>query len=125
MIPVSSFSASSPASPGTENTVDPPKNGESNAKACKESVLLFLLRPGSIIPLLVRVPVTSKNRFLRYSTRLLCTLTPGRGFDNIEKVKGQGLILQILPNDAQGIAIQSHIGGTGGSQSSDRRPKIS
>ena len=52
------------------------KNGESNAKACKESVLLFLLRPGSIIPLLVRVPVTSKNRFLRYSTRLLCTLTP-------------------------------------------------
>lgn len=52
------------------------KNGESNAKACKESVLLFLLRPGSVIPLLVRIPVTSKNRFLRYSTRLLCTLTP-------------------------------------------------
>lgn len=52
------------------------KNGESNAKACKESVLLFLLRPGSVIPLLVRVPVTSKNRFLKYSTRLLCTLTP-------------------------------------------------
>lgn len=52
------------------------KNGESNAKACKESVLLFLLRPGSVIPLLVRIPVTSKNRFLKYSTRLLCTLTP-------------------------------------------------
>ena len=52
------------------------KDGESNAKACKESVLLFLLRPTSIIPLLVRVPVTSKPRFLKYSTRLLSTLTP-------------------------------------------------
>ena len=52
------------------------KNGESNAKACKESVLLFLLRPDSILPILVRVPVTSKYRFLKYSTRLLSTLTP-------------------------------------------------
>ncbi len=52
------------------------KNGESNAKACKESVLLFLLRPNNIIPLLVRVPVTSKPRFLKYATRLLSTLTP-------------------------------------------------
>ena len=52
------------------------KDGDSNAKACKESVLLFLLRPHSIIPLLVRVPVTSKPRFLKYSTRLLSTLTP-------------------------------------------------
>lgn len=52
------------------------KDGESNAKACKESVLLFLLRPDNIIPLLVRVPVTSKGRFLKYSTRLLSTLTP-------------------------------------------------
>ena len=52
------------------------KYGESSAKACKESVLLFLLRPNSIIPLLVRVPVTSKHRFLKYSTRLLSTLTP-------------------------------------------------
>ena len=52
------------------------KDGESNAKACKESVMLFLLRPNSIIPLLVRVPVTSKPRFLKYSTRLLSTLRP-------------------------------------------------
>ena len=52
------------------------KDGDSNAKACKESVLLFLLRPNNIIPLLVRVPVTSKARFLKYSTRLLSTLTP-------------------------------------------------
>ena len=52
------------------------KDGDSNAKACKESVLLFLLRPHSIVPLLIRVPVTSKGRFLKYSTRLLSTLTP-------------------------------------------------
>lgn len=52
------------------------KDGETNAKACKESVLLFLLRPNNIIPLLVRVPVTSKPRYLKYATRLLSTLTP-------------------------------------------------
>lgn len=52
------------------------KDGESGAKACKESILLFLLRPNSIIPLLVRVPVTSKPRFLKFATRLLSTLTP-------------------------------------------------
>ena len=34
------------------------------------------LSQNSIIPLLVRVPVTSKPRFLKYSTRLLSTLTP-------------------------------------------------
>ena len=52
------------------------KDGESNAKACKESVLLFLLRPNNILPLLVRVPVTSKARFLKYTARLVGTLTP-------------------------------------------------
>lgn len=52
------------------------KDGDSNAKACKESVLLFLLRPGSIFPLLVRVPVTSKMLFLKYTTRLVSRLTP-------------------------------------------------
>ena len=52
------------------------KDGDSNAKACKESALLFLLRPNNILPLLVRVPVTSKCRFLKYATRLLSTLTP-------------------------------------------------
>ncbi|WP_297201891.1 hypothetical protein [uncultured Flavonifractor sp.] len=52
------------------------KDGESNAKACKESVLLFLLRPDSIFPLLVRVPVTSKMLFLKYTTRLVSRLTP-------------------------------------------------
>lgn len=52
------------------------KDGESSAKACKESVLLILLRPNSILPLLVRVPVTSKMRFLRYTTRLAGAMTP-------------------------------------------------
>ena len=52
------------------------KDGETGAKACRESILLFLLRPNNIIPLLVRVPVTSKPRYLKYATRLLSTLTP-------------------------------------------------
>ena len=52
------------------------KDGETGAKACKESVLLFLLRPDSIFPLLVRVPVTSKVLFLKYTTRLVSRLTP-------------------------------------------------
>ena len=55
------------------------KSGDSNTKACKESVLLFLLRPNSILPLLVRVPVTSKYRFLKYMARLAGTLTPLSG----------------------------------------------
>jgi len=37
--------------------------GETNAKACKESVCLFLLRQDNIMPLIVRVPVSSKLRF--------------------------------------------------------------
>lgn len=52
------------------------KDGDTNAKACKESVLLFLLRPDNILPLLVRIPVTSKLRFLKYMARLIGTLTP-------------------------------------------------
>ena len=55
------------------------RDGESNAKACKESVLLFLLRPNNILPLLVRVPVTSKGRFLKYAARLAGSLTPVSG----------------------------------------------
>lgn len=49
---------------------------DSNAKACKESVMLFLLRPGSILPLIVRVPVTSKLIFQRYLTRLIGKMIP-------------------------------------------------
>ena len=55
------------------------KAGESNAKACKESVLLLLLRPHNVLPLLVRVPVTSKARFLKYTARLAGALTPLNG----------------------------------------------
>ncbi len=55
------------------------KDGESNAKACKESVLLLLLRPNNILPLLVRIPVTSKPRFMKYVTRLVGNLTPISG----------------------------------------------
>lgn len=55
------------------------KDGESGAKACKESVLLFLLRPDNILPLLVRVPVTSKARFFKYTARLAGSLTPLNG----------------------------------------------
>ena len=50
--------------------------GESKGKACKESVQLYLLRPDNIIPLIVRVPVSSKMLFLKYSTRLVSTMTP-------------------------------------------------
>lgn len=55
------------------------KNGESSAKACKESVLLFLLRPNSILPLLVRIPVSSKILFLKYMTRLVSQMKPLHG----------------------------------------------
>lgn len=55
------------------------KDGETNAKACKESVLLFMLRPNNILPLLIRVPVTSKARFLKYTARLVGSLCPING----------------------------------------------
>ena len=52
------------------------KNGDSNAKACKESVALFLLRPDNIMPIIVRIPVTSKLIFQRYMTRLVGKMIP-------------------------------------------------
>jgi hypothetical protein len=55
------------------------KDGESNGKACKESVHIFLLRPDNILPLIVRVPVSSKMVFLKYTTRLISSLTPISG----------------------------------------------
>jgi len=51
-------------------------NGDSNAKACKESVQLFLLRPDNIMPLIVRVPVSSKLLFQKYMTRLVRRMIP-------------------------------------------------
>ena len=41
--------------------------------------MLFLLRPGNVLPLLVRVPVTSKGLFLKYAARLTSSLTPLNG----------------------------------------------
>ena len=55
------------------------KDGETNAKACKESVLLFILRPNNILPIMVRIPVTSKPRFLKYTARLVGNMTSING----------------------------------------------
>jgi hypothetical protein len=52
------------------------KDGESNAKACKEFVEIILLRPDSIMPIIVRVPVSSKLIFQKYLTRLIGRLIP-------------------------------------------------
>jgi hypothetical protein len=54
-------------------------DGESNAKACKESVELYLLRPDNIMPIVVRVPVSSKSAFQRYMTRLVSHMLPACG----------------------------------------------
>ena len=52
------------------------RNGDSQAKACKESVELYLLRPDTIMPLIVRVPATSKGLFQRYLMRLVGKMIP-------------------------------------------------
>jgi len=54
-------------------------NGDSSGKACKESVQLLLLRPDNIMPVIVRVPVSSKLIFLRYMTRLVGKMIPISG----------------------------------------------
>lgn len=55
------------------------RNGDSMAKACKESVVLLMLRPGNIMPLAVRIPVSSKLIFQRYVTRLVGKMLPLSG----------------------------------------------
>jgi hypothetical protein len=55
------------------------KNGDSNAKACKEQVQILLLRPDSIMPVIVRVPVSSKLLFQRYMIRLIGKMIPLSG----------------------------------------------
>jgi len=42
-------------------------------------VVLFLLRPDNIMPIIVRVPVTSKPLFQRYMTRLIGKMIPLSG----------------------------------------------
>jgi hypothetical protein len=54
-------------------------NGDSNAKACKESVAIYLLRPDKIMPVIVRIPVSSKLAFQRYMTRLVSSMIPACG----------------------------------------------
>jgi hypothetical protein len=55
------------------------KDGDSNAKACKESVEIYLLRKDNIMPVIVRVPVSSKAIFQRYMTRLVSHMIPACG----------------------------------------------
>lgn len=52
------------------------RDGDSSAKACKESVVLYLLRENSIMPLVVRIPASSKRIFQRYLTRLVGRMIP-------------------------------------------------
>jgi hypothetical protein len=69
------------------------KDGESNAKACKESVSILLLRPDNIMPIIVRVPVTSKLLFNKYATRLVGQLIPISSVVTkitLEKVQNKG-----------------------------------
>jgi len=51
----------------------------SNAKACKESIQALLLLPDSIIPIIIRIPVTSKVIFQKYMTRLVSHMIPLNG----------------------------------------------
>jgi hypothetical protein len=52
------------------------QKNDSNAKACKEMIELYLLRPDNIMPLIVRVPVSSKRIFQKYMARLVSNLIP-------------------------------------------------
>ena len=53
--------------------------GETQAKACKEQVQILLLRPDNIIPVIVRVPVSSKVLFQKYMIRLIGKMMPLSG----------------------------------------------
>lgn len=55
------------------------QKADSNAKACKEMVELYLLRPDTIMPVIVRVPVSSKRLFQKYMVRLVTNLIPVSG----------------------------------------------
>ena len=65
-----------PCSQCVYNDFGSKNGGETNAKACKECVEVLLLKQDSILPLVVRVPVSSKIPFLKYTTRLVSKLTP-------------------------------------------------
>jgi hypothetical protein len=61
------------------------KEGDSPGKACKEGVVLYLLRPDNIMPIIVRIPTSSKFIFQRYMTRLIGCLIPLYGV--VTKIK--------------------------------------
>jgi len=65
-----------PCSQCAYNDFGSKNGGETQAKACKEQVCIFLLRQDNILPLVVRVPVSSKAAFMKYVTRLVSSLTP-------------------------------------------------
>lgn len=44
--------------------------GSGNGKACKEQMQVYLLQPGSVLPLQVSLPPTSLKGFRKYMTRL-------------------------------------------------------
>jgi hypothetical protein len=52
------------------------KDGDSKAKACKEFIEAYLLRPDNLMPVIVRIPVTSKHIFQKYLTRLTSSMIP-------------------------------------------------
>lgn len=69
------------------------KDGDSNAKACKEAIELYLLRHDSIMPVIVRVPVSSKAIFQKYLTRLVSSMIPVCGVVtkiSLEKATSRG-----------------------------------
>lgn len=53
--------------------------GTTKAKACKEAVEILLLRPDNIMPIIVRIPVSSKLLFNKYAARLISQMTPISG----------------------------------------------
>jgi hypothetical protein len=55
----------------TFNDFGSKNGGDTQAKACKEYVLIVMLQPDNIMPIIVRVPVSSKLFFQRYMTRLI------------------------------------------------------
>jgi len=54
-------------------------NGDGAGKACKEMVEIVLLRPDNIMPVIVRVPVSSKQTFQKYLMRLVGRMVPLSG----------------------------------------------
>jgi len=55
------------------------KTGDTLAKACKEQVAIYLLRPDNIMPIIVRIPATSKFIFQKYMARLISNMIPFYG----------------------------------------------